>query len=245
MGTWNSQSIAGFDAEVFQPAQRHAHGFVVVYLHGVHLQRLSQQPRFTQLFDEWGLTVVAPVTGRCWWASRPCPDFHPTLTPERHLLDNVLPFISERWQIQPPRIGLLGTSMGGQGALRFAYRFPDRFPVVAAIAPAIDYQIRWDEDEILQSMYPEPEAVRQDTATLHIHPLNWPRHQFFCCDPADLRWWDGADRLRMKLYSLGVPHECDLDTTGGGHGFAYYDVMAERAVRFLVERLDQERRRLV
>ena len=45
----------------------------------------------------------------------------------------------------------------------------------------------------------------------------------------------------MKLYSLGVPHEVDLETEGGGHGFPYYNLMAERAIAFLVERLDKER----
>ncbi len=245
MGVWTEQSLAGHPCDLFEPANPNEHGFVVLYLHGVHLNRLRDQPRFTEILDQWRLPVVAPYGGRCWWVSKLCPDFDPQLTPERHVLDNVLPFIAERWGATPPRIGLLGTSMGGQGALRFAYKYPNRFPVVAAISPTIDYQSRYDEDEILQAMYSDPEAARQDTALLYVHPLNWPRHQFFCCDPADYRWWDSADRLRMKLYSLGVPHECDLETTHGGHGFEYYNVMAERAVKFLVDRLDQERRRLV
>ena len=91
----------------------------------------------------------------------------------------------------------------------------------------------------------DAEDARQDTATLHIHPLNWPRHQFFCCDPADVRWHESADRLHMKLYSLGVLHECDLETESGGHGWSYYDHMAEAALGFIVERLEQERRRIV
>ena len=49
----------------------------------------------------------------------------------------------------------------------------------------------------------------------------------------------------MKLWSLGVPHTADLETKGGGHGFKYYNLMAETAVGFLAERLEQERRRLV
>ena len=64
-------------------------------------------------------------------------------------------------------------------------------------------------------MYRDAEDARQDSALLHIHPLNWPRNQFFCCDPTDYRWHDSADRLRMKLWSLGVPFECDLDTVAG------------------------------
>lgn len=245
MGTWSEQNIAGFACDVFEPDQPNEFCNVILYLHGVHLQKLRDQPTFTDLFERWGLPVVSPLAGRCWWVNRVCPDFDAKLTPEQHVLGNVWSFIEQRWGVKPPRLGLLGTSMGGQGALRFAYKYPDRFPVVAAISPAIDYYLRYDEDEILRQMYIDPEAVRQDTALLHIHPLNWPRHQFFCCDPADLRWWDGADRLRMKLYSLGIPHECDLETTAGGHGFGYYNLMAERAIRFLVERLDQERRRLV
>ena len=60
--------------------------------------------------------------------------------------------------------------MGGQGALRFSYKHPNTFPVVAAISPAIDYHHRFDDDEVLQDMYSNKESVRQDTATLHIHP---------------------------------------------------------------------------
>jgi pimeloyl-ACP methyl ester carboxylesterase len=245
MGTWSEIQLANHPCDVFEPTQRHESGFVVLYLHGIHLNRLKDQPRFGELFEQFGLPVISPMAGRCWWVNRVCPDFDRALTPERHILDNALPLIEQRWQVTSPKIGLLGTSMGGQGALRFAYKYPNRFPVVAAIAPAIDYQIRYDDDEILQAMYTEPEAARQETATLHIHPLNWPRHQFFCCDPEDVKWWDSADRLRMKLYSLGVPHQCDLETTAGGHSFTYYSFMAERAIRFIVDALEQERRRLV
>ena len=95
--------------------------------------------------------------------------------------------------------------MGGQGALRFAYKHPKTFPVTAAISPALDYHLRLREgDETLAAMYPNSEAARQDTALLHVHPLNWPHHQFFCCDPTDERWWDGADRLRILPWGIDV-----------------------------------------
>jgi S-formylglutathione hydrolase FrmB len=48
----------------------------------------------------------------------------------------------------------------------------------------------------------------------------------------------------MKLYSLGVPHEFDFETTAGGHGFEYYRTQAQKAVDFLMERFEQERLRL-
>ena len=243
--SWHELTVSGHACDVYEPSQRNEFGYVVIYLHGMHQDRLAGQTQFSEQFDRHGLPVIAPRTGGSWWTDKVCSDFDPQLTAERHVLDNVLSAIESRWDSRPPRIGLLGTSMGGQGALRLAYKHPDIFPVTAAIAPAIDYQCLYDEDEMIQQMYSDSEAVRQDTATLHIHPLNWPRHQFFCCDPTDYRWWDGADRLRMKLSSLGVPHECDLEAEGGGHGFEYYNRMADRAVQFLADRLDQERRRLV
>ena len=243
-GIWSATTVGGHPADVFEPARPSEHGYVVVYLHGVHINRLADQPAFGELFDRFGLRVIAPITQRSWWTDRICDEFDRNLTAERHLLNNVVPYIRQRWHVGPPRLALLGTSMGGQGALRFAYKYPDTFPIVAAISPAIDYQTKIDDgDEILEQMYEDRESARQDTATLHIHPLNWPRHQFFCCCPTDYRWWDSADRLRMKLYSLGIPYEHDLETEGGGHGFEYYNRMADRAVSFLAERLDQERRR--
>lgn len=245
-GVWSEEVVAGHPCDVFEPAQPSEHRYVVIYLHGVHLNRLVDKPQFSSQFDRFGLRVVAPMTQRSWWTDRICYQFDRTISAERHVRENILAYISERWSAAPPKLGLLGTSMGGQGALRLAYKYPDTFPVVAAISPAVDYHTRIDDgDETLEQMYADREAARQDTATLHVHPLNWPRHQFFCCCPTDERWWESADRLRMKLSSLGIPHEHDLETEGGGHGFHYYSQMAERAVSFLADRLERERLRVV
>jgi S-formylglutathione hydrolase FrmB len=245
-GTLSEETVGGHPCDIFVPAQRHPRNFVVLYLHGVHLNRLDTQRPFVDQFETHGLIVVSPHTKRSWWTDRICTEFDPKISAQQHLLSNVVPFIEQRFATSPPRIALLGTSMGGQGALRLAYKYPDKFPVVAAISPAIDFHKRYNEgDETIPQMYSDPEAARQDTAILHIHPLNWPRHQFFCCDPEDHRWWESADRLHMKLWSLGVPHEYDLETSAGGHGFEYYNHMAPRALDFIVKRLDQERSRIV
>jgi pimeloyl-ACP methyl ester carboxylesterase len=242
---WTEATVAGHLCDVFEPRIPHVDNLLVIYLHGVHMQRLTDHRPFVDAFQRHGLRVIAPLTQRSWWTDRICSEFDSELTAESHLLKNILPWIAEQWKVEPPCIGLLGTSMGGQGGLRFSYKYPDLFPVVAAIAPAIDYQSRFAEgDETIRRMYSSEEETRQDTALLHIHALNWPRHQFFCCDPADETWWDSADRLDMKLSSLGIPHEVDLETTGGGHSFQYYGRMADRAIDFLVSRLEQERRRL-
>ena len=243
---WSRETVGGHPCDFYQPLHANEQGYMLLYLHGVHVTPLGEQPAFTEQFERYGLPVACPITGRSWWTDRISPDFDEHVSAESHVLKNVLPYLEQHYQTAPPRIGLLGTSMGGQGALRLASRHPNTFPAVAAISPAIDFHQKHKEgDPVLQAMYPDPETARQDTATLHVHPLNWPRHQFFCCDPQDDRWLEGADRLRMKLWSLGIPHECDLETSAGGHGFDYYNHMVARAVEFLHNALERERLRLV
>jgi enterochelin esterase-like enzyme len=244
-GSWSELEIAGHPCQAFTPAAPSPHGETVMYLHGVHLNRLDERPAFTRLFDQHGLRCLAPVAQRSWWTDRICEEFDPEVSAERHLLDRVMPWLAENWNVRPPLVALFGTSMGGQGALRLAYKHPNVFPIAAAISPAIDYHLKVEEgDGPLNQMYRDAEQARQDTATLHIHPLNWPRHQWFCCDPADYRWHESAERLRSKLYSLGVPHTCDLETTGGGHGWDYYERMAPAALAFIVVALEKERLRV-
>lgn len=244
-GTWTTEQVGGHPCDLYEPPARNPHGYVGIYLHGVHLQRLANQPAFTAELAKQGLPVVAPVTQRSWWTDRICEEFDPTISAEKHLLTRVLPWIAERYQAKPPQLAIFGTSMGGQGALRLAYKHPNLFPVVAAISPAIDFQKRYCEgDETIPQMYADPEAARQDTCLLAIHALNWPRHQFFCCDPTDERHYESVERLKMKLGSLGIPFEHELKVSGGGHGFAYYNLMAPRMLAFVMERLNKERLRV-
>jgi len=246
-GNWTEVGVAGHVCQVFEPRRPSEHGYTVVYLHCSEAASLADLPDFTQQFERHGLRVIQPMGGLSWWTDRLWPTFDPAISAERFVLDRVLPYVAERWHAAPPRIALLGISMGGQGALRMAYKHPNVFPTVAAISPAIDFQKRIEEgiDQGLAEMYRDAEDARQDTATLHIHPLNWPRNQFFCCDPTDHRWHESADRLRMKLWSLGVPFECDLETVAGGHSFTYARRMAPRAIGFLAEGLEKERLRVM
>jgi S-formylglutathione hydrolase FrmB len=244
-GNWTTEQVGGHPVDVFEPTKPSVHNYSVIYLHGVHLNRIDQQRPFVDEFERHGLRVVVPWTARSWWTDRICAEFDPHVSAEQHVINRILPWIAARFDARPTQIGLLGTSMGGQGALRFGFKYPQLFPVIAAISPAIDYHLRMREgDETLEQMYADPEAARQDTVILHVHPLNWPRQLWFCCDPIDYRWHESADRLRMKLAALGIPFTADLDTTGGGHGFEYYNRMAKPAVGFIAEALERERRRV-
>jgi S-formylglutathione hydrolase len=248
-GTWTRTEIADKAADVYEPpptpgATRLAR-FGVLFLHPVGLETLVGNTAFTRLFDEYKLVCVSPHAGRCWWVDRPCREFDPVLTPEKYLLEHVLPFFRQRWNLMPRAIGLLGISMGGQGALRLSFKYPEIFPVAAGISSAIEYQELYGEGTPIDDMYDSKEQCRQDTALMHVPPFKPPPHIFFCIDPADWRWHRGNDRLHEKLNALGVPHTCDLTTEAGGHSWQYFNHMAEPAIRFIHSGLEQESRRLL
>ena len=52
-----------------------------------------------------------------------------------------------------------------------------------------------------------------------------------------------SDRA-LVLHSLGIPYECDLETSAGGHGWSYYNHMLPKAFAFMLARLEQERLRV-
>jgi S-formylglutathione hydrolase len=242
-GAWTTETIAGKSADVYSPAKNPHFG--VLYLHGVGLETLRDKPAFTKWFDELQLACICPHGGRCWWTDRVCTEFDPTVPLERFLLQSVVSAFHERWGIGDRAIGLLGISMGGQAALRLAFKRAREFPVVSAISPALEYHHLYGQGTPLDQMYDSKEQCRQDSAILHVPPHDYPPHIFFCTDPDDVNWYRGADRLHEKLNALGIPHECDLKTRAGGHSWSYFDHMAERAVRFLVNGLEQESRRLL
>lgn len=241
---WNTATIAGHPVDYFEPPGSAAR-FALIYLHGAGEETLADQPVYTDWLRALELNCVCPYGDQAWWSHRNCPTFDPQMTAEKLVVEHVWPWAADRWRIGSRGVGLFGISMGGQGALRIAFRHAARFPVVAGISPAIEYHGRYGQGSPIDDMYSSKEQCRQDTAIMHIPPTDSPPHIFFCCDPDDEEWHRGNDRLHEKLTALGVAHECDLVTKAGGHSWDYYNRVAERVVKFLRAGLEHESRRLL
>ena len=235
LGTWSEIEIAGKSAEIYEPQHPEGEPRAIVFLHGHGQERLRSNPVFTAEFERHGFHVVCPLGKRSWWLDRICNEFDPAVTPLQYLQGAVVSFIREQWRIEPPYIALLGVSMGGQGVLQWAYREARRFPVVAAISPAIDFHRCWGQGLPLDDMFPTAEEARQETVILKIHPLDWPRHQLLVCDPRDEYWFEGVERLTLKLSSSGILFESDLKASAGGHSWGFFNRMAPRVVQFLAD----------
>lgn len=249
---WSIETVGGHACGVLAPAGGPA-GRAVLWLHDLDAALPHGSDAILAALVSAGLPVLAPCTGRSWWLDRIIPAFDAVVTPERFVLEAVVPEFARRFGAAPPGIAVMGVGMGGQGALRLAYRHPQVFPVAAALAPAIDFHLGMREAgdredgehfDTLWETYGDVERARQDTAILHVHPLNWPRHQWFASSPGDFHWHDGADRLHGKLAALGIPHEAVLAGPPDEDRRAFTSRLAASAVAFAVAALERESRRI-
>ena len=244
-GQWTKVEIAGKVADVYEPLLTGRAQFAVVHLHGADLVTLRDRPEFTRWFDDFKMPCVCPHGQAFWWTNRVCPHFDPQVSPERYVLEGVVPFFKNRWGLEPPAIGLQGIGMGGQGALRLAFKHPKVFPVVAAVAPALEYHELYGWGTVLDAIYDSKEQCRQDTAIMHVPPSGSASHIFFCMQPDDPRWFRGADRLHEKLKALGITHDVDFRTGAGKLSWDYFNLMAAQVERFVYAGLREESRRLL
>ena len=239
---WSSVNLAGKPADWFVPEQAAAAG-TVLFLHGYDGRTWKDNAAYSAACERHRLQVLCPQGPRCWWSDVIFPPFDAQLSPVEFLTREVpLFFIKHSGSEAAPAV--CGWEMGGQGALQLAYRHARTFPIVAAISPKVDFEDWYGEGTTLDQIFPDRESARQATATLHIHPLNWPRHQLLLCDPADIYCRDGVEILASKLASSGIPFESDFSTSQGGYGWNYVNAMADRVIGFLAAALEQESRRL-
>jgi hypothetical protein len=222
---WGRESVADVPIQFLAP-QSGVKGIVVV----LPDRDWPDPPGWLQLnlaVQRLGLGVVVPNM-LPWWIDRSDPALKPPRSPLSFVIDNLVPWIHTQWP-DDSRLAVLGVGLGGQGALQLAYRHPDVIPMTTAICPTIDFHRLHDSSPQLQEWFETSERARQETATLRLHPLNWPPHQWFACPAGDWRF-DGCERLASKLTSMGIPFEADLRTAGGD---SYVGVQIDSALRLI------------
>lgn len=139
---------------------------------------------------------------------------------------------------------LTGTSMGGHGSLRIAFKYPDRFAAVAALEPALDPALQLgDVTERNHFFYPLVLDAGGDASADQFVGSNRDPALFKANNPANLaianaeairasglaiyieaadqdvfNLHDGAEFLHRVLWDLDIPHEyhmfCGADHVG-------------------------------
>jgi S-formylglutathione hydrolase len=246
---WQRKIIAGAVCDFFAPPDPQA---VLIFLHGMSGDTLAGNRHWTRLAAEHRVQIVAPQGAFLEEADSPGPLDH-TNAPycwwmdvgEMPLVSGMNPSLSpEMWlvrQLQPALaatglpVALAGEEVGGHGALRTAYRHARQFPIVMAVAPKVDVHNIHGLGASLDRLYDTAEDVRQQEATVWLHPLDRPRFQLILCDPANEFCFPGCQTLLTKLSSTGCPHEADISPRMFDAGTTERDAAAPRFFSFLMD----------
>ena len=229
---WKTIDLAGHQVELFAPPEQRTDAAVLVLPD--QGQRASGSAALAAALARSAIPAIAPVAERCWWLDRVEPDFDPELPPLRFLLEQVIPLAERQFAVRPPHVKLLGWGTGGQGVFQLAFRRSREYPSVAAINPAIDFHELHGRGTDIDQLFPSREAARQDTALLRLHPAAWPRWMQVITDRGSF-WFEGAEKLDMKLRSMGIPIDSELTQTATGDAHEFFEQQVGRAIDFLLK----------
>jgi S-formylglutathione hydrolase len=179
------------------------------------------------------MVVATPSAGRNFYLDR----FDGTVLWERFLFSEFIPHLIKTtgagrdWGA----VALAGVSMGGLGALRLAFRRPDRFVAVAVLEPGIEESTTWNDVLLRDRVYRDDALMHElfgnPIDSDHFHN-NHPRAiaernghliaaagldvYFECGDQDVLHLQYGAEALHRQLFAQGIDHEYRL-VRGGDH----------------------------
>ena len=154
-------------------------------------------------------------------------------------LQEFMPYIESRYRVLHSRSGraITGISMGGYGALRFAFAHPELFSAVSAQSPALITQTPQEIDatersgtslgRLLGVAFGEPVNIPhwKENSVFNLAKRNTPSLRrlaiyFNCGNADDYGFEDGADALHRQLQAEGVKHEFHLYS--GDHSLTYF-----------------------
>jgi S-formylglutathione hydrolase FrmB len=169
-------------------------------------------------------------------------------------LQEFMPFIEDKYRIERSREsrGLAGFSMGGYGALRFAFAYPELFGSVSAQSAALldepptalNSAIRAGEPQALMMAQvfgnPISAAHWEQTSPFSLAKKNPAAirklHIYFDCGDRDDYGFDrGAKMLDQQLTAEHIPHEFHLYP--GGHDVPYLLAQISASIEFFSQHL--------
>jgi putative tributyrin esterase len=179
--------------------------------------------------------VVAPEGKRSFYINSP----GDSLRYSDFFLQEFIPAIESRYRVRPGRKGraITGVSMGGYGALRFAFAHPELFSAVSAQSPALITQTPQELSAAGHSGTPLGRVIGPAFGE-PIDARHWQQNSVFalarksqsglrslaiyfnCGQQDDFGFEDGATALHRQLQAEGVRHE--YHSYPGDHSLTYF-----------------------
>ncbi len=227
---------------------------VLYFLHGLggNEQTVLENGGWTMLDDLWRrhkireFILVAPDGGQTFYIN----SADGAVRYSDFFLQEFVPFVEARHRIAKGRDnrGISGVSMGGYGALRFAFSHPEIFGAVSAESAALITQSPQEIDASISSGSSPIIKVLTDVFGDPINPVHWRENNpfalarnnaqdlhrlaiYFNCGQDDSYGFEkGAAALHGELRKEGVKHE--YRSYPGDHSVEYFLAHFEEVVEF-------------
>jgi S-formylglutathione hydrolase FrmB len=255
-GSFASKSLGKDVAYVVDLPASYATGdkkYPVVYLlHGLFessgfYERRGLAPAFAAAREKGDLPdalIVVADASNSFYVNGPAGAY------EDMVVKDLVEHVESTYRTVPSRAGraLFGVSMGGYGALRIAFKYPERYGVVATHSAMLLEKIPTPEDGARRGQMasfnrifgnPIDEAMWAANDPLRLaakaDPKTAPALYFDCGSEDRFQLFIGNKDLHEKLQAKGVKHEFALYP--GDHGYEYVRSVVDKSLRFVGDAL--------
>ena len=125
---------------------------VLYLLHGWsgHYDSWSKQTALLEYANDHQVIIITPEGGNSWYIDSATV---PSDLYEAYVISELIADIDGRFRTIPDRRGrsIGGVSMGGYGAMKFGFKYPEKFSAVASMSGALDAAQRSDDPSITQA----------------------------------------------------------------------------------------------
>jgi S-formylglutathione hydrolase FrmB len=202
-------------------------------LHGLS-DNENNWTRFTALeiyAQKYPMLIVMPEGGRGWYADSPIGNY------ESYITNELIKFIEKTFPVRKGRnyrsIG--GLSMGGYGALKFGFKYPNKFCAVGSHSSAVNFS--HNSDEMFKPI-PEFEtienAIKAEKHDLYQLAEKCPKKKrpaiYFDCGKSDFLFEEN-EKFHAHLKKLKVSHT--YKRFDGAHSWPYWNEHIQDSLRFV------------
>lgn len=194
----------------------------------------TERSGIAALSDRLGLVTVMPDAGRSWHVNDTRPG---GAAWEDYLAGELVDYVEEHFPVRPDRQGrgLAGFSMGGYGALLYAFRHPERFGAAASLAASVSFghELRPDRPERSEFMMAvAPPGGDCDLWVLAERLSSEAERPAIRMEVGDNdHLLEHNRRFHARLEEVGIDHE--YEEVSGSHGWEYVNRRLPAALAFL------------
>jgi putative tributyrin esterase len=192
-----------------------------------------------QYAAEYQMIIVTPEGDNGWYtdsATVPSDQY------ETYFVRELITDVDSRFRTVADRggRGVAGASMGGYGALKFGFKYPEKFSLAASMSGALDATTRTDDASIMQT-FGGPENAARQTNDLARLAREFPAHRqallpylYLDCGTDD-PWLTSNRDFSGVLLERRIVHE--YRQLPGGHIWNYWDQQVQEVLRIAAERM--------